>query len=493
MKIASERAPLYEMLVRHANLSGAAFHVPGHKQRAAWGDNDADDRFRSILPLDLTELADTDDLHHPSGPIEEAQRLAAACFGSEETRFLVGGSTVGNLAMILGTAASGELLIVQRNVHRSVLHGLMLAGVRAVLLQPETDEKSGLAVIPSVGSIREALSRYTEAKGVVLCSPNYYGMGGDLRTIIDTCHDAGIPVLVDEAHGPHFGFHPLFPSSALQAGADVAVQSAHKMLGSMTMTAMLHMQGAIVNREAIRQALRMVQSSSPSFPLLASLDLARKQLHVEGPAAFRNALEAVSVIRDGISGTRFRLIGNNDGDNDQNQAVRQDPLKLVLYDALERMDGFKIRDELAERGCIAEMADSRYAVLALGIGSRSEDGETLLHALKSMAELDWSEDGRTQPTGPFRGVSEQVDIPAPVLFNRMIPEIERVPLEESVGRTAGEWVVPYPPGIPELYPGEQITERCLERLHRWRSQGADIQGVEDRELKWIRVFAKSAV
>lgn len=478
---AENPAPVYEMLERHAKRRGTAFHVPGHKQRADWRNEAADARYERLLKLDVTELADTDDLHHPTGPIAEAQRLAAVCFGAEETRFLVGGSTAGNLAMILGTTAPGDLLIVQRNVHRSIFHGLMLAGVRAVLLQPEIDAGTGLAVMPAADLIRDAIGRYPEARGVVLCTPNYYGMGGDLRPIAEVAHEAGMPLLVDEAHGPHFGLHPEFPASALQAGADAVVQSTHKMLGAMTMGAMLHVQGPRIDREAVRQALRMVQSSSPSFPLLASLDLARSQVHEGGAAAFALAMTAAASIRGRLPGTAFRAI-------EASVPYRQDPLKLVLYNVGGAMSGFRLRDELAARNCAIEMADARYAVLALGIGTRQEDADKLVEALLDMSVS--LPEGSTNRS-PGQAPTPAADIPLPTSFSRNLPATERVRLEGSAGRTAGEWVVPYPPGIPELYPGEVVTEETIARLLHWRKQGAQIQGAEDPGLTWLKVTVPS--
>jgi arginine decarboxylase len=484
MSVDAARAPLYEMLEKHAGLRTIPFYVPGHKQRSVWQHSQADNRYEALLPLDVTELPDTDDLHHSYGAITEAQQLAAHCFGAEETRFLVGGSTAGNLAMILGVCSPGDLLMVQRNVHRSIIHGLMLAGVRAVFLQPAVERQSGLALIPDDTVIEKALARYPEAKGLILSTPNYYGRSRDIRQLVHICHQAAIPVLVDEAHGPHFGLHPSFPSSALQAGADLVVQSAHKMLSAMTMGAMLHFQGSLVDRQPIRDVLRMVQSSSPSFPILASLDLARRQVHMQGAAAFQPALEAVTFVQEKLPNTSFRALSHTNAEK-----TAQDPLKLVLHEPLGKWGGFRIRDELAKRGCIAEMADARYAVMAFGIGSRKEDGEALIRALMEITE-QISETNKSDTTAPFCAFPNSKltsFIPEPVTFGRDSPQTVRVPLEESLGRTAGEWVVPYPPGIPELFPGETITEAAVARLLNWRKQAAFIQGAEDPALTFIRV------
>jgi len=483
--IEKERAPLFEALMTHAGLGAAPFHVPGHKQRADWGMDSASAVYASLLPIDVTELSDTDDLHHPEGPLLDAQALAAKCFGAEETRFLVGGSTSGNLAMILGVCQPGELVVVQRNVHKSIIHGLMLAGARAVLLPPEIDGSSGLATLPSEEILRRALERYPGAKAVLLSSPNYYGMSAVLDRRIADAHRFGVPVFVDEAHGAHFGLHPRFPRSALQAGADLVVQSTHKMLGAMTMGAMLHMQGDLVPRRAVRQALTMVQSSSPSFPILATLDLSRRQIHANGERTFLSALEAAEEASEGLERTPFRALGRG---RYASAGVAYDPLKLSLFDETDSLTGFALRDALLARGCVAEMADERYAVLAFGTGSKREDGRRLKEALTEIGREigavrpDESRTRRHEPSD--YGIP---DVPEPVLFSREVAESRTVPLERSAGLQAAEWVIPYPPGIPMLFPGETITESTVERLLRWRHEGARIQGAKDPQLRQIEV------
>ncbi|OXS54773.1 hypothetical protein B1A99_25965 [Cohnella sp. CIP 111063] len=485
MALDQRKAPLFEALVAHDRLRAGAFHVPGHKARARWGDERAAAYYGSLLGLDVTELSDTDDLHHPEGPLLEAQELAAECFGAEETRFLVGGSTSGNLAMIVGLCRPGDLVIAQRNVHKSIVHGLVLAGARAVLLSPEIDRLSGLATVPTERQVTEALERYPEAKALILSSPNYYGMSTDLSPIVAAAHRRGVPVLIDEAHGAHFGFHPGFPPSALRAGADLVVQSTHKMLGAMTMGAMLHMQGEHIPRAAIRQALTMVQSSSPSFPIMASLDLARLQLYSEKEHTFSEAVDAAAQVVETLEKTPFRALGYGEY---ASSGIAYDPLKLVLFDETANLTGFALRDELEELRCIAEMADEKYVVLALGPGTTLEDGRRLQEALLEIASRGREkrmEINRTREHMFENG--ENLSIPEPVLFDREEYEAVTVRLERSVGRQAAEWVIPYPPGIPVLFPGETITEAIVDRLKRWRHEGARIQGARDPQLREIQV------
>ena len=485
MAIDQRKAPLFEALAAHDRLRTGSFHVPGHKGRAGWGDGRAAAYYESLLALDVTELSDTDDLHHPEGPLLEAQALAAECFGAEETRFLVGGSTSGNLAMIIGVCGPGDLVIVQRNVHKSIVHGLMLAGVRAVLLPPEIDPPSGLATVPGERLVAEALKRYPEAKALILSSPNYYGMSTDLKPTIEIAHRRGVPVLIDEAHGAHFGFHPHFPPSALKAGADITVQSTHKMLGAMTMGAMLHMQGDRIPRASIRQMLTMIQSSSPSFPIMASLDLARWQLFRDKEHTFSAAIEAVLHIMEVLEGTPFKALGYG---KHASADLAYDPLKLVLFDETGHLTGFRLRDELEQRRCVAEMADEKYVVLTFGPGTTKEDGHRLEAALLAIADLEQEE---RLTVGPIRertfSEGEDPFLPEPVLFDREEGKAVSIPLEGSAGRKAAEWVIPYPPGIPVLYPGETITESIIGRLRRWRHEGARIQGVRDPQLREIRV------
>ncbi|SMF92742.1 Arginine/lysine/ornithine decarboxylase [Paenibacillus uliginis N3/975] len=516
-----ERTPLVEALLAYKNNAAKSFHVPGHKNGKAYDGINGAEQLSEVMKIDVTEISGTDDLHHPEGVIREAQELAADCFGAEESFFLVGGSTAGNLAMILTVCIQpGDLLLLQRNVHKSVLNGLMLAGARAVFLEPQMDECSGLAVIPSSESLRSALAANPETKGVFVTSPNYYGMGNNLRELADLCHKHEVPLLVDEAHGAHYGMHPDLPESALSCGADGVVQSTHKMLAAMTMGSMLHVQGCLLDRSLLRQRLAMVQSSSPSYPVMASLDLARRMLHAQGPSAFTAGLAAVGALRRGLAELpRFGLLQPPQPANPaassaaggqalplQTQAAaytRQDPFKAVIYDRTGSLSGYGLQHALEARGCVPEMSDERYVVLLLTLGSTLEDVNHLLWALRHIVE----EEEASEPLEVFNPLpSEQSNVSTwnipettllfsePVTFS-LTPkdpeQMESVPVEYSAERISAEMIIPYPPGIPILYPGELITKNTAERLVALRNAGAKCQGAGDQSLKTILVHKNS--
>ncbi|WP_138496079.1 aminotransferase class I/II-fold pyridoxal phosphate-dependent enzyme [Paenibacillus pinistramenti] len=502
------KAPLWEALLRYEREADVSFHVPGHKNGAMYK-HSSSGLLRNVLKIDATEITGLDDLHHPEGVIEEAQRQAASFFGAEETFFLVGGSTSGNLGLILTACCQpGDILLVQRNVHKSVLHGLMLAHAQAVFLAPEVDGASGLAVMPSAETVGEALRRYPGAKGVLVTHPNYYGMGAPLAQLAELCHAAGVPLLVDEAHGAHYGLAAELPQSALAQGADGVVQSTHKMLGAMTMGAMLHVQGPLLDRPLLRQRLAMVQSSSPSYPIMASLDLCRSWLEQEGPAALAESLAAAQQLRRGIQQLRrFKIVqpevhflqdgGNSKrGSNSYPAYTAQDPFKVVLYDACQEWSGYELQERLERRKCVPEMSDERYTVLALGPGTTLDDVNHLLGVLHTLeAELGNSPDQPPEATHPLLStwnnrIGEAVS--EPVAFHLTPPAektTEPIALEQSAGRMAAEMVIPYPPGIPLLYPGETVSPETAARLIALREGGSRFQGAKDPSLQQIQVYS----
>ncbi|MBD2848336.1 aminotransferase class I/II-fold pyridoxal phosphate-dependent enzyme [Paenibacillus sp. IB182496] len=482
--------PIYKALVRHSQGMPRSFHVPGHQYGRVWQKKWLEGlgaaEFESMMAMDATELEGLDDLHHPQGIIAEAQAAAAQLFGVDHTYFLVGGSTAGNLALILAHCEPGELLIVQRNVHKSILNGLTLAGASAVFLDPELDPRSGLAIGPGIRSLEAALCKYPQAKAVLLSSPNYYGLGCDLRPYADAAHRAGMPLLVDEAHGAHYGFHPAIPASALAAGADAVVQSAHKTLPVLTMGAWLHVQGTRVPRQALARALALLQSSSPSYPILASLDVARAMLAEHGAALFEPAVQLARRLRDHIGHAlpQYELV-EEDG---LLEGQRLDPLRLTI--APRRGSGYALLRQLREHGCWAEMADARHVVLLVGIGTTAGDVDALLESLCRIAFLE-----------PAGGESAEAQIDAAGLMRRHGEEIaepvsfapiaavsanttESVAIGAAVGRRAAHMLVPYPPGVPLVYAGERLTASIASVLQRMLALGGTVHGLVKIDGEW---------
>lgn len=439
----------------------------------------------------MTELSSTDDLHHPEASIKEAQQLAARTFGSDETYFLVGGSTSGNIALLLTICEPNDLVIVQRNVHKSVLNGLRLAGARAVFLSPELESRSGLATIPSVQDVKAALSKYPEAKAVFLSNPNYYGMKVNLAPYAEAIHHYHIPLLVDEAHGAHFGMHSDFPRSALSEGADAVVQSAHKTLPTLTMGALLHVQGGRIARSELSQSLAMIQSSSPSFPIIASIDISRAMIDSLGPAMFEQSLKTAEAFRTWLI-SQDTDICEMITERGTMPELSKDPLRVVLFDKTGKHTGFELQQILESHGCYIEMADPRYIVLVLGIQTSLHDIQKLQNAIVQLNERSPKMQGnKERGNNPSLVKPDENPISEPVSFARAgfkNKAIQRIPLEESVNHISAELVVPYPPGIAVLYPGEKITSAAIIRIKELSVMGAKFQGASDGQMKTIAIY-----
>jgi len=478
------RAPLYEQLERHVMRQPHSFHVPGHKMGRSF-DTAARDRFQSVLELDLTEITGLDDLHQPQGVIAQAQELAAEAFGAEETRFLVGGSTVGNLALVMTVCRPGEKILVQRNCHKSVFHGIMLARATPIYLVPAVDPKTGIAAGVRREDVERALLAHPDAKAVFLTNPTYYGMGIDLKKMASVVHRHGVPLLVDEAHGAHYGFHPAFPLSAMQSGADAAVQSTHKMASALTMSSMLHVQGERIDRERLYRYLAMLQSSSPSYLLMASLDLARRHLVTEAAREWDQLLPLLDKLRERTG--RLSWLSWPEVTEGSVYATL-DPLKLFMHLRTTRLDGFFVQREMEKLGIFAELADVSHVLLVASAGTTARDLDALERLLESL-------DPEASPGG--ERVIEAGSVSSHYMREQALPmheavELPReaVPLEETLGRIVAEMVIPYPPGIPILVPGERMDEQSLSMLLKLRTGRTRFHGVQDEQLKTVQVVCQ---
>jgi len=517
------RVPLYECLTAYEASNPISFHVPGHRNGQAWrlGTDEQEtrrerlERFNGILSIDVTEISATDDLHAPEGAIADAQRLAAGVFGADETMLLVGGSTAGNIAMILTVCGPGELVLVQRNVHKSVLNGLCLAGARAVFLQPAYESGEGTVMVPLLETVEQALKRYPEARAVMLSTPNYYGRGVSIKPYADLAHAYGIPLLIDEAHGAHYGLHDSFPVSAISEGADAVVQSTHKTLPAMTMGAMLHVREPYMDRDRLRDMLAVVQSSSPSFPIMASLDIARAMIEEEGPALFEPGLKQASQFRSEmrrrngrltaapIEGAEARDIpaGADTYGPQWIENVRIDPLRVILRDNRGLISGYGLLRMLEKHGCWAEMADEHRVLLLFGPFVGEDETERLLKACEAIErELESLNDDNNEAREDSQQVVDRQDEPDemisdPILFSTSRMNRDRitvVPLRSAAGRISAETIIPYPPGIPLIFAGERLKHSIVTRLAKLAEMGAKCQGASDPTLQTIRVMEHPA-
>lgn len=462
MKRNHKQTPLYKKLIDFSKEKPVSFHVPGHKNGAIFPET-SKKTFASMLSIDMTELTGLDDLHAADGVIADAEELAIDYYGSDHTFFLVGGSTAGNLAMVLSVCSYGDKVIIQRNSHKSVMNALELAGARPILVAPQYDETVDRYTCPTFNSMKQAIDEHPDAKGIVLTYPDYFGRTYDIKTMVDYAHSHDIPVLVDEAHGVHFSLGGPFPPSALKLGADLVVQSAHKMAPSLTMSSYLHVKSSLISRRQISHYLQMIQSSSPSYPLMASLDIARSFLATIDQEWIKDVLESVNEVRSILlESSLWDVLPITD---------RDDPLKITLQMA-DGISGFTVAKAFEEHNIYPELATHNQILLIHGLAVFQEK-DHLNISVKKIKELKIMDNHAT------------IDIRK--LFPRPIDELAleykymrnqptfQVPLDRAVGAIAAEAVIPYPPGVPLILKGERITVRHITLLLKLMQQGAKMQ------------------
>ncbi|SFK58217.1 lysine decarboxylase [Halobacillus dabanensis] len=467
-------APLYEALMNNINKKPISFHVPGHKYGRVFP-KEFSPGFETILKFDATEVRGLDDLHAPEEAIKEALQLASDFFQSKETFFLVNGTTVGNLAMILSVCQPGDEIIVQRNCHKSVLNGLELAGASPVFIAPRYERETGRYSSILAKDVEEALSRHPNSKAVFLTYPDYFGSTYDLESIADIVHHSNLPLLVDEAHGVHFHLGETFPKSALASGADVVVQSAHKMSPAMTMASFLHIGGDRIDAEGIRHYLQILQSSSPSYPLMASLDLARFYMASWGNRERKELRQFTKNVRSILDSYDHLFTVKP-------SHLNVDPLKLTLE--AEACSGYELAEALDAVGIVPEMATSEQVLLVLGLGPSLD----LTDLNQRLGSLEW----QLKNSSNHATIKEN-HLPLPVVqnleysyFDMRKMMVEKVDWSDAAGYVAAEAIIPYPPGIPMIMKGERISESHYQKVTALIKQGARFQNKEIEQ--GIRVF-----
>lgn len=488
--------PLFTHLNAFRRENPASFHVPGHangevyEQLANMLDKSSEreliTQLAQLSKIDVTELSHTDDLHDPEGVIEQAQVLLSQLYGAEHSFFLVGGSTAGNIALILSLCQPDDIIIVQRNVHKSIINGCKLAGVQVVFVSPMIEEGTGLALVPSLQSIEIALQRYPKAKAVFLSTPNYYGLNVDLEPYAKLIHSYKLPLLVDEAHGAHYGIAPHTPKSSIAVGADAVVQSAHKTLPALTMGAYLHIQGPFIKKQMVQKQLSIIESSSPSYVLMASLDIARAVMQHYGLIWFQETYERLNKLRKWLKDEKLVIEAV---EIDNQEQCSQDPYRLLLQDTTGTYSGIQLQKAFEKENIWVEMANESVVVLVCHMNMSDEKLQHLQRVIWHIHQQIISQSAPEKRVSSIINV-HQTSVSEPIKMMRYTDHLESelIPLSEASGRVCAEMIIPYPPGIPLLYENERIQEEHLEQIKLYIKLGARMQGQNALTEGFIQVF-----
>lgn len=476
--------PLFTGLKKHKDKKPVQFHIPGHK-----GGKGMDEEFRSFigenaLAIDLINIEPLDDLHHPQGMIKQAQELAAEAFGADYTFFSVQGTSGAIMTMIMSVCHPGDKIIVPRNVHKSITTAIIFSGAKPVFIHPELDERFGISHGITADAVNKACEAHPDAKGLLVINPTYFGVTADLQKIVTIAHSYDIPVLVDEAHGVHIHFHERLPLSAMQAGADMAATSVHKLGGSLTQSSVLNLREGIVSHERVQSILSMLHTTSTSYLLLASLDAARRHLAVNGRHLMEKALHLADYARQALNEIPF-LYCPGDEILMSDSTIDYDPTKLMISVKKLGLSGYDVEVWLREHYNIeVELSDMYNILCIITPGDREEDIDVLVEALQNLAE-------QSKVMNEVTNVKVKVpEIPVLALSPReaFYSSTETVLLKEAVGRISAEFVMVYPPGIPIFIPGEIISEENIAYIHDNVEAGLPVQGPEDDTLETIQVI-----
>jgi arginine decarboxylase len=487
------QTPLLSALQASSRRPHAAFYAPGHKRGQG-----ASPRLRALLgesavAADLPELPELDNLFAPEGVILEAQVLAAEAFGANSTYFLANGSTCGIEAAILATVGPGEKIIVPRNAHRSVVAGLVLAGAMPVFVAPEYSAGLGLVLGVRAETVAAALAQHPDSRAVLLVSPTYHGICSDIGAIAALTHARGLPLLIDEAHGPHFAFHPALPTPALALGADLVVQSTHKVLGALSQAAMLHTQGDRIDPARLQAALQLTQSTSPNALLLASLDAARHQMAIDGKALLATTVDLAQQMRVDLA------------DIPGLEVI--DPAAVMTYASVSDLDLTRLTVDVAglgitgleadeilheELGVTVELPELRHLTLIISLGNTPADGQRCIAGFQSLAERFAQSQSPSvawpQPTLP-EPANTSFTLPDRSPREAFFAATETVAAAAAIGRLSADTVSAYPPGIPTLVAGERITAAAIAHLTAIKQQGGYVTGGDAPEK--FRVLAQN--
>ena len=489
---------IFDKLKNYSDSDYYAFHMPGHKRNLDLMDG------TSPYRIDITEIDGFDDLHHAEGILKEAQERAAEVYHADETHFLVNGSTVGILSAILGTTEKGDSILVARNCHKSVYHAIYLNELDPVYLYPKFDTELGLSTEIDAADVQKALEEHLGIRAVMIVSPTYDGVVSDIEKIAEIVHEAGCLLIVDEAHGAHFGFDPYFPKSANMYGADLVINSLHKTLPALTQTALLHVNGERVNRRKVKRYLDMLQTSSPSYILMASIDACihlMEQTQMQKCSIFKEYAAHIDNLREELKKLKYLKIIRTENTD------RYDRSKFVISVKHASMSSHELYERLLHDYHLQmEMLAGTYVLAMTTVGDTQEGLDRLRDALLVIdAELDAKlKSGSGQEQKPMQMTDTDLPlsgrqpslekvwtIAEAVKCRDVVPsrkrKIETCGFADSAGHISLEYAYLYPPGSPLIVPGERITQEAVEILCWYQEHDFSIEGLqsEDSIEVWI--------
>ncbi len=480
-KVDQDRTPLFDAVKKYVEDKVIQFHVPGHKQGRGIAEL-AEYIGERVMQMDANGMEDLDYANNPTGVIYEAEKLLAYAYGAQNAYFLVNGTTAGVQAMIMSACEPGDKIIIPRNAHKSTIGGIILSGVMPVYIQPEINEKLGIAMGVTVESVKKAMRENPHAKAVFLINPTYYGVASDLKSIVRAAHRHGMAALVDEAHGAHMCFHDDFPLTAMEVGADMSAASMHKTSGSLTQSSVLLLRSNFISPEKVKQVLNLTSTSSASYLLMCSLDAARRQLATKGDDLLDHVLQLARWARKEINGIGGlyafgRELCGTPGCFDFDETKLGINVRNLGY------TGYEMEKLLRKKYNIQIELSDIYNILAIvSLGDRKEDLEALVAALRDIASKVKACELKTSikiPDNPKMIVSPRDAFYSPQ---------KAVVLEESVGEIAGEMVMAYPPGIPVICMGERISKDIIDYIHILKEEKCELQGTADPHVDYIRVL-----
>ncbi len=484
MSLTQFDTPLFTGLVEHARKNPIQFHIPGHKKGRGVAPEFRDFIGEQALSIDLINIGPLDDLHAPKGIIKQAQDLAAEAFGADHTFFSVQGTSGAIMAMIMSVCGPGDKIIVPRNVHKSVMSAIIFSGAVPVFIHPVIDERLGISHGITTDAVSKALSQNPDAKALLVINPTYFGISANLKKIVEIAHSYRVPVLVDEAHGVHIHFHEELPLSAMQAGADMAATSVHKLGGSMTQSSILNVREGLVSHKRVQSVLSMLTTTSTSYLLLASLDVARKQLATRGRELLDKTIKLAQSLRKQINEIDHlycvgeEILGTK-------ATFDYDPTKLTISVKELGISGYEAEKWLRENYNIEVELSDLYNILCLVTpGDTEKEGKILVEALKELSKNNTKNQKKEErpvllPEIPVLALSPR---------DAFYAETELVPFDESEGRIIAEFIMVYPPGIPIFIPGEIVTMENLHYIKKNIEVGLPVQGPENFDARKLRVI-----